>query len=147
MADASLFIKDQWYLAFHASFLSDKKLVSKEILGEPIVFGREANGKVFALRDNCPHRGVPLSDGWFDGSTIQCCYHGWKFNCTGTCTSIPAIDPSSKVNVSKIKVFQYPVREINYTIWVYIPEKKLPNLVPKAEPPNLLLGSKKNFCM
>ncbi|HMI67988.1 MAG TPA: Rieske 2Fe-2S domain-containing protein, partial [Cyclobacteriaceae bacterium] len=66
MADASLFIKDLWYLAFHGSFLKKGKLVPKEILGEKIVFGRDPSGQPFALRDNCPHRGVPLSAGWFD---------------------------------------------------------------------------------
>ncbi len=145
MADISLFIKDMWYLAFHGSFLKADKLVQKEILGEKIVFGRDKSGKPFALRDNCPHRGVPLSDGWFDGDTIQCCYHGWEFGCNGVCKNIPAIDPASQVDFSKIKVFQYPVREISGTIWVYVPEKKLPNVVPKVDPPNLLLSSDKEF--
>lgn len=145
MADASLFIKDMWYLAFHGSFLKAGKLLQKEILGEKIVFGIDKAGKPFALRDNCPHRGIPLSDGWFDGDTIQCCYHGWQFNCQGVCKNIPAIDPASQVDFSKIKVFQYPVREINGTIWVYIPEKKLPNIVPRVEPPNLILPSGKKF--
>ena len=117
----------------------------KEILGEKIVFGRDKTDKPFALRDNCPHRGVPLSDGWFDGSTIQCCYHGWEFSCEGVCKNIPAIDPASKVDYSKIKVFQYPVREISGTIWIYIPEKKSPSVTPKMEPPNLLLSSDKKF--
>lgn len=117
----------------------------KEILGEKIVFGRDKTDKPFALRDNCPHRGVPLSDGWFDGNTIQCCYHGWEFSCEGVCKNIPAIDPASKVDYSKIKVFQYPVREISGTIWIYIPEKKSPSVTPKMEPPNLLLSSDKKF--
>lgn len=145
MPDASLFIKDQWYLAFHSGYLKKGKLIAKQILEEPIVFGRDEKGVAFALRDNCPHRGVPLSEGWFDGQTIQCCYHGWKFNCSGGCTAIPAIDPGSKVDVSKIKVFQYPVREISDTLWVYIPEKKLPTTKPKVEPPNLLLAQEKKF--
>ncbi len=145
MADVSLFIKDMWYLAFHGSFLKGNKLQQKEILGEKIVFGRDKSGKPFALRDNCPHRGVPLSDGWFDGSTIQCCYHGWEFACDGICKNIPAIDPASQVDFSKIKVFDYPVREISGTIWVYIPEKKLPNVAPKVDPPNLMLSPDKEF--
>lgn len=134
-----------WYLAFHGSFLKRDKLVPKEILGEKIVFGRDKSGKPFALRDNCPHRGVPLSDGWFDGNTIQCCYHGWEFRCDGVCKNIPAIDPASNVDYTKIKVFQYPIQEINGTIWVYIPEKKLPNIVPKVKPPDLLLPTDKEF--
>jgi phenylpropionate dioxygenase-like ring-hydroxylating dioxygenase large terminal subunit len=145
MADASLFIKDLWYFAFHGSFIKKGKLVPKEILGEKIVFGRDAEGHAFALRDNCPHRGVPLSSGWFDGETIQCCYHGWEFSCDGMCKNIPAIDPNSEVDFSKIRVFRYPVREINNTIWIYIPEKKLPGVEPKTQPPDLLLAPDQKF--
>ena len=75
--DPSLFLKNLWYMAFHSSFLRKGKLVAKEILGERIVFGRDSNGEAFALRDNCAHRGVPLSEGWFEGHTLQYCYHGW----------------------------------------------------------------------
>ena len=143
--DHSLFLKNLWYLAFHGSFLKNGKLVGKEICGEKIVFGRDASGKPFALRDNCPHRGVPLSYGWFKNDTIQCCYHGWQFNTQGTCTGIPAMPPDATFDPSKIKVFQYPVVDINDTIWVYIPEKKLPGLQPKLPPPTLVLNADQKF--
>ncbi len=143
--DHSLFLKNLWYLAFHGSFLKKGKLIGKEILGEKIVFGRDATGKPFALRDNCPHRGVPLSHGWFKDDTIQCCYHGWKFSTQGVCTGIPAMSPDATFDPSKIKVFQYPVEEINGTVWVYIPDKKLPNIIPKHPVPNLVLNSNLKF--
>jgi len=146
MADQSLFLKNLWYFAFHKSQLKTGKLVSKEILGEKIVFGRDRNGAVFALRDNCPHRGVPLSEGWFENDTIQCCYHGWQFGTNGVCKNIPAVAPGSKIDFSKIRVFQYPIREISDSIWIYIPEKKLLNTVqPIVEPPNLIIDSSKKF--
>jgi len=144
-ADASLFLKNLWYLAFHSSSLKEGKLLGKEILGEKIVFGRDEQGKPFALRDNCPHRGVPLSLGWFNDHTIQCCYHGWQFDSSGTCKGIPALAPDKTFDVSKIKVFKYPCEEINGTIWVYMPDKKLPNLVPREGPPDLLLSKEKRF--
>jgi len=28
-------------------------------------------GKPFALRDACPHRGMPLSSRWFDGQNLE----------------------------------------------------------------------------
>ncbi len=144
-ADASLYLKNLWYLAFHGSFLPAGKLVGKEMLGEKIVFGRNKEGKPFALRDNCPHRGVPLSAGWFKDCTIQCCYHGWKFDTNGVCKDIPALPPDNTIDFSKIKVFQYPCEEVNGTIWIYIPEKKLPNIVPIEGPPDLVLSADKKF--
>lgn len=145
MADQALFLKNLWYFAFHSSKLKKGKLVGREIVGEKIVFGRDASGKVFALRDNCPHRGVPLSAGWFKEDTIQCCYHGWMFNTQGVCTGIPAMPPDATFDPSKIKVFQYPVEEKNDTIWVYVPEKKLPHTKPKEAAPDLLLRADKKF--
>lgn len=146
MADHSLFLKNLWYLAFHSSVLKKDKLVSKEILGEKILFGRDSTGKAFALRDNCPHRGVPLSEGWFKNDTIQCCYHGWEFNTQGVCQNIPAIAPGSTIDFSKIRVFQYPLREVSDTIWVYIPDKKLHHQVePKVGVPNLILDPSRKF--
>jgi len=32
-----------------------------------LVLERTAAGRYFALRDTRPHRGIPLSCGWFDG--------------------------------------------------------------------------------
>jgi phenylpropionate dioxygenase-like ring-hydroxylating dioxygenase large terminal subunit len=140
----SLFLKNLWYFVVHGSQLEKGKLTPREILGERIVFGRDPAGKPFALRDNCPHRGVPLSQGWYDGKEIQCCYHGWRFDTTGTCLGIPALF-DEKFNASKIKVFQYPVREINGTIWVYIPENKTQLGDAESRLPDLLLSAEKQF--
>jgi phenylpropionate dioxygenase-like ring-hydroxylating dioxygenase large terminal subunit len=130
----------------HGDKLKKGKLLAKQILGERIVFGRDENNRPFALKDNCPHRGVPLSEGWYDGKVIQCCYHGWQFNHEGTCLNIPAIAPGSNIDFSKIKVFRYPVHEANNTVWIYIPDKKLHYTVePKTAPPNLLLNTRENF--
>ncbi len=145
-ADPSLYLKNLWYLAFHSSFLKKGKLVAKEMLGEKIVFGRDSNGEAFALRDNCAHRGVPLSEGWFEKNIIQCCYHGWQFGTDGVCKNIPAIGPDSKIDFSKIRVFKYPLQEVSDTVWIYIPEKKMHFVaMPKVAPPDLILDPSRKF--
>ena len=40
------------------------------------IFRNEA--KVFALRDHCPHKGGPLSQGIVHGDQVTCPLHGWK---------------------------------------------------------------------
>jgi nitrite reductase (NADH) small subunit len=35
---------------------------------------------VFALRDACPHRGGPLSQGIVHGATVTCPLHNWKID-------------------------------------------------------------------
>ncbi|MBI4559303.1 MAG: Rieske 2Fe-2S domain-containing protein [Candidatus Hydrogenedentes bacterium] len=41
------------------------------------------NGSYYAIGDTCPHAGGPLSEGFLDGTTLTCPWHGWSFDlCT-----------------------------------------------------------------
>lgn len=44
--------------------------------GDIAVFRNRAD-EVFALRDSCPHRGGPLSQGIVYGRTVTCPLHNW----------------------------------------------------------------------
>lgn len=41
---------------------------------------RTAADEVFALRDRCPHRGGPLSQGIVHGQRVACPLHDWKIH-------------------------------------------------------------------
>jgi nitrite reductase (NADH) small subunit len=45
--------------------------------GDIAVF-RNADDEVFALRDKCPHKGGPLSQGIVFGRKVACPLHGWN---------------------------------------------------------------------
>ena len=78
------FLFDAWYYAALSREVKTGKLTRYEILGEPVLLGRMKNGAPFALRDICPHRGVPLSAGRImpEGS-VECPYHGWRWSLDG----------------------------------------------------------------
>lgn len=143
MADnKDLILRNLWYLALPGDVLKRGKLVHRQVAKERIVFGRDKSGKAFALKDNCPHRGVPLSYGHvLDNGNIQCCYHGWEFDAEGVCRNIPALPPDSKADITKIKAWRFPVAEVNNTVWVFIPEKPGPGVQTNEPPPDLHLGS------
>jgi nitrite reductase (NADH) small subunit len=44
--------------------------------GDIAVF-RTAENRVFALRDSCPHKAGPLSQGIVHGNRVTCPLHGW----------------------------------------------------------------------
>lgn len=90
-------LRDVWYLAVPGRELPRGKMLGKMLLGQSMLLGRDANGEVFAMRDICPHRGIPLSHGQFDGREIECCYHGWRFNCSGRLHSHPVAAADTKV--------------------------------------------------
>ena len=77
-----------WYLAVNGARLARGKMLAKKLLGEPVLLARTSGGDVFALRDICPHRGIPLHYGQFDGKEVACRYHGWRFASDGGCTAI-----------------------------------------------------------
>ncbi len=47
--------------------------------GDIAVF-RAADDHVFALRDSCPHKQGPLSQGIVHGHTVTCPLHNWKID-------------------------------------------------------------------
>ncbi len=113
------------------------KMCSKIILGEPILFTRDAAGKVAAIRDLCPHRAMPLSFGHFDGREITCCYHGWQFAPSGQCTKIPSLLGHEGVLAEKICVRSYMLREQQGSIWIYMADAAQAPPPQIAEPPQL----------
>ena len=47
------FLHDIWYFAALSSDLKAGKLQRYELLGEPVLLGRDRAGKVYALKDIC----------------------------------------------------------------------------------------------
>ncbi len=47
--------------------------------GDIAIF-RNAEDEVFALRDKCPHKGGPLSQGIVHGKKVTCPLHNWNIN-------------------------------------------------------------------
>ena len=41
---------------------------------------RTSTDQVFALRDRCPHKGGPLSQGIVHGAAVTCPLHNWKID-------------------------------------------------------------------
>ena len=64
--------------------------LSLTLLGERLVLWRSASGQVALFTDRCPHRGARLSMGRVQGESLQCPYHGWRFDSSGACAAIPA---------------------------------------------------------
>ena len=45
--------------------------------GGDIAVFKAADGTLFALRDRCPHKGGPLSQGIVHGQSVTCPLHNW----------------------------------------------------------------------
>ena len=114
---------DFWYPAVRSRQIRGRALSTAMLLEVPLALGRDAQGRAFALRDSCPHRGMPLSFGHFDGITLECCYHGWQFDAhTGRCTAIPSLSADSRLKVERIFAGHFPCEERDGYVWVYMPD-------------------------
>lgn len=138
------FLWDFWYPALRSTEVTGKRLATAMLLEVPLVLGRTTEGAAFAMRDSCPHRGIPLSYGRFDGKTLECSYHGWRFEaCSGQCVEIPSLTSQDKLKVERIFAGHYPCEERDGYFWVYMnsPGARLPEKIPAA--PNLTVFSEK----
>ena len=129
------FVKDIWYFAGLLSDIQDGGTRAFSLAGEPIVLARESDN-IFALRDICPHRAVPLSAGCVKSGTVECPYHGWRFGLEdGLCKEIPALPQDSDMEVERIGVRTYPIRQAGPLIWIYLRSNPKDISSPPIEPP------------
>jgi nitrite reductase/ring-hydroxylating ferredoxin subunit len=81
--------------------LRDGQMKLVRIGDRRIVLARTDKGYV-AFDDRCSHRGASLADGVLIGGTVQCLWHGSRFDCaTGKVTGGPARDAISTYKVSE----------------------------------------------
>jgi vanillate O-demethylase monooxygenase subunit len=126
------FLRNTWYMAMWSENLAEGKLLPRMLLGIPLVFWRDSQGRVAALEDRCPHRFAPLSKGKLLGDRIQCGYHGLEFDGSGACVRNPhvtgRIPPAAKVP-------SFPIVERHAAVWIWMGEPKAadPSLIPNYD--------------
>lgn len=116
----SEFVFNAWYVAAWSADVG-REPIGRVLLDEPVMLYRTQAGAPVALRDQCPHRKLPLSMGRVVGDNIECGYHGMTFDCAGACVRIPGqarIPPGAKVR-------SYPVRESMGMVWVWMGDAEL----------------------
>ncbi|MDR7154353.1 vanillate O-demethylase monooxygenase subunit [Sphingobium xenophagum] len=112
---AAEFPRNQWYVAAFGTEVT-REPMHRILFGDPIVFYRTEAGEPVALFDRCPHRGMRLSNGGLlFQDTIQCHYHGIRFNEKGRACLIP----SGGVPTSSLSVKRYQLKEISGWIWIW----------------------------
>jgi phenylpropionate dioxygenase-like ring-hydroxylating dioxygenase large terminal subunit len=112
-----------WYPVVWSREVGNKPIGLK-LLGRSVMLVRD-QGKVYALHDRCPHRGVPLSLGsqQFPG-TLSCPYHGWTYDLeTGVLKAVITDGPDSPI-CGKVRVETFPVEERLGLVWVFIGDGK-----------------------
>lgn len=109
-----MFLENAWYVAAVASEVT-RTPRRVTLLGRHVALFRREDGSPVALEDACPHRKLPLTLGRVVGDTIECGYHGLKFDCSGACIRVPATPGAAE----RIRVRAYPVEDRYGLVWVW----------------------------
>jgi vanillate O-demethylase monooxygenase subunit len=123
-------IRNCWQVAAYAEEIGPQ-LFARTFMDEPVVLWRVADGSVVALADRCAHRFVPLSAGRLDETdTIQCGYHGMRFDRGGHCVGVPGQSgPLPRANVRA-----FPIVERHGFVWIWM---GVPNLADPVDVPDV----------
>ena len=124
---SAVMLPHQWFIACRSDELRAKP-IARVVQGLPLALWR-AGEHPAAMLDRCPHRNAPLSIGHADGTTLQCAYHGWRFDAGGGCIEIPGLC-AVEVDVKARRATSFAARENDGFIWVY----STPDTEPIREP-------------
>jgi 3-phenylpropionate/trans-cinnamate dioxygenase ferredoxin subunit len=77
-----------------AAELAKGSVLTTEIDGVDIAVVHADDDQFYAVRDECSHAAVALSEGEVDGCTLECWLHGSRFDLrTGEPSGLPATEP------------------------------------------------------
>ena len=144
-----------WFQILYSSDLAPGDALPLHYFGQELVAFRTEDGKARVVDAFCPHMGAHLGYGIREhtgkgpkivGDSIECPFHGWRWNGEGQCTHIPyARNMPPRVQKGESILGAWHVREVNQQILVwYHPEKEAPTwepqVIPEASPDDSYWG-------
>lgn len=73
-------LKDRrWLTVARADALGEGERLAVRVEGRPVLL-LQREGRVYALENDCPHLGCPLTRGAFEGYLLTCPCHDWTFD-------------------------------------------------------------------
>ncbi|KAG2442761.1 hypothetical protein HXX76_002842 [Chlamydomonas incerta] len=116
-----------WVPIVPVCYLDPTRPTPTTILGQPLVLWHHQTEGWRVMRDMCPHRLAPLSEGRLEegGTRLACAYHGWEFDGDGHCTRVPqlAADPRAAATACgsvRSCVSSFPTRVHDGVLWAWL---------------------------
>lgn len=83
-----------------------------ELVGEPLLVQRDAQGQVRVLANVCRHRGNLVATGRGNRRVHACAYHAWSYELDGRLRSAPLMQDCKELDVASCRLPQIPT-----TLW------------------------------
>jgi vanillate O-demethylase monooxygenase subunit len=129
-------VENCWYMIGASADFPAEKLTGHVVAKKPIVAWRTKHGQVVAYDDRCAHKRFPLSKGRLmkDG-TLECAYHGLRYDMTGKCVMIPS-HPTGPISPQAV-VRPFPIIEQDGLVWLWpgdveVSETRKPPRLPEV---------------
>ena len=82
-----------WQVVGHAHQLAKPgDFFTTELLGEPLLLVRGAQGELRGFYNVCRHRAGPPAEGCGSRKLFRCGYHGWTYGIDGSLISAPEVE-------------------------------------------------------
>lgn len=113
-----------WFAVALGRELGPSDVLTRRAFGQDVVIFRGESGAPHVLDAHCPHMGAHLGAGGCTvAGTLQCPFHGYRFDGSGACVHIPGV---SKVS-SALRVRSWFAQEVDGAVMVWFD--------PEGEPP------------
>jgi phenylpropionate dioxygenase-like ring-hydroxylating dioxygenase large terminal subunit len=116
-------IPNQWYAILESNEIRKGKLIGVTRMGEKLVAWRDQNGRLAVMADKCPHRGAAFSAGKLLDGHVQCPFHGFEYDASGTCKLVPANGRGTEPPKA-LHVRSYEVREEHGLVYIWWGERR-----------------------
>lgn len=132
--EAKLGFRNHWYPTLLSEELAEGEFRSHRLLGERLLLAR-VDGRVYALRDRCLHRGVPFSRQieCYRKGTVTCWYHGFTYRIADGALCDIITNPDSTL-IGRLRLPVFPVQEAKGLVFVFLGDRSPPPLAEDVPP-------------
>ena len=88
-----------------------------QLLNEPLIVVRQANGEVAVMANVCRHRGMPLAEGRGNTNRFVCSYHAWAYELDGGLARAPRMK-NEGFDSKNCSLFRHNIKIWNGFIYV-----------------------------
>ncbi|MDR3513378.1 MAG: Rieske 2Fe-2S domain-containing protein [Caulobacteraceae bacterium] len=137
--EAKLGFRNHWYPVCFSREAPESEVKPVKLMGVDILLKR-IDGKVYAMRDRCIHRGVKLSEKveCYTRSTITCWYHGFTYRWDNGVLCDVIASPNTPL-IGRKKIQTFPVEEAKGLVFVFMgDEDYVPHPLSQDVPPTFL---------
>ena len=87
-----IFSRSWLYIGHETELKKPNDFKTRSVGGRPLIFARDAHGKIQVWVNSCPHRGATICrESHGNARFLTCFYHGWSFSTSGVAWMLPTL--------------------------------------------------------